>query len=85
MRIGVLIRASLISFAVTVCLSCESSEISQAETNSESSDNRILNLYDAFGKRHEQAIFDLRTSLFHCNRDQQFCIYQFDRRRSQNS
>ena len=62
MRIGVLIRASLISFAVTVCLSCESSEISQAETNSESSDNRILNLYDAFGKRHEQAIFDFGFS-----------------------
>jgi 7,8-dihydropterin-6-yl-methyl-4-(beta-D-ribofuranosyl)aminobenzene 5'-phosphate synthase len=62
MRIGILIRVSLISFAVAVCLSCERSEISQAETNSESNDNRILNLYDAFGKRHEQAIFDFGFS-----------------------
>jgi 7,8-dihydropterin-6-yl-methyl-4-(beta-D-ribofuranosyl)aminobenzene 5'-phosphate synthase len=50
-----LIWAVMASFAMTA-------DMSQTQTNTESTDNRILNLYDAFGKENKQVIFDFGFS-----------------------
>jgi 7,8-dihydropterin-6-yl-methyl-4-(beta-D-ribofuranosyl)aminobenzene 5'-phosphate synthase len=55
MRPYLLIWAVMVSFALTA-------DMSQTQTNTESTNNRILNLYDAFGIENEQVIFDFGFS-----------------------
>jgi len=63
MRTYILIWVWVASFALTACTCSDESKISQTHTNTESNDNRILNLYDAFGKGDGKAIFDFGFSV----------------------
>ncbi len=62
MRLFILFWGTMTSLALTGCMVTDSAEVSQTHANTETSDNRILNLYDAFGKGVGKAIFDFGFS-----------------------
>ncbi|MCK5347490.1 MAG: MBL fold metallo-hydrolase, partial [Candidatus Heimdallarchaeota archaeon] len=56
------LMAMIVSFVLSACTGSEKTEMSQIQAKAISTKNRILNLYDAFGKENEQAIFDFGFS-----------------------
>ena len=54
MKLYILTGAVMVSFLLADCGYFKGNEVSQTKSNIELTDNRILNLYDAFGKKNEQ-------------------------------
>lgn len=62
MRTTIIVWVWAVFFVLTGCNRSEQPESSQAKTDAEVQGNRILNLYDAFGKEVGEAVFDFGFS-----------------------